>query len=62
MIVNGRSVLVDGVIPDAPDMKAMAGRLQKAGERMWANMGSGDWAGRGVEALSPQSYPVWDAE
>ena len=62
VIVNGRSVLVDGVIPDAPDMKAMAGRLQKAGERMWANMGSGDWAGRGIEALSPQSYSAWDAD
>ena len=60
VIVNGRVVLPDGVIPDAPDMKSMAGRLQASGERMWSNMGKGDWAGRGADALSPQTFAPWD--
>ena len=60
VIVNGRVVLRAGAIPDAPDMKSMARRLQSAGERTWANMGQGDWDGRGADALSPQTFAPWD--
>lgn len=60
VIVNGRVVLRAGAIPDAPDMKSMARRLQSAGERTWANMGQGDWGGRGADALSPQTFAPWD--
>lgn len=31
--------------------------LQFAGERMWSEMGPGDWAGRGADELSPQTFP-----
>lgn len=62
VIVNGRVVLRDGVIPDAPDIEVLARRLQQSGERMWANIGKGDWAGRGADELSPQSFAVWDGE
>ena len=27
--------------------------LQEAAERVWRNMGPGDWAGRGIDQLSP---------
>ena len=56
MIVNGRTVMRDGVIPNAPDIKEMARRLQAAGERMWSNIASGDWAEREADELSPQSF------
>ena len=59
VIVNGRVVLRDGAIPDAPDIRTMARRVQQSGERMWANMGKGDWAGRGADALSPQTFAPW---
>lgn len=62
VIVNGRVVLRDGVIPDAPDIEVLARRLQQSGERMWANVGKGDWAGRGADELSPQSFAAWDGE
>lgn len=62
VIVNGRVVLRDGVIPDAPDIEVLARRLQQSGERMWANIGTGDWAGRGADELSPQSFAAWDGE
>lgn len=60
VIVNGRVVLREGVIPHAPDMRSMAAKLQQSGMRMWAAMGKGDWAARGVDALSPQSFAPWD--
>ncbi|MBI3375323.1 MAG: amidohydrolase family protein [Betaproteobacteria bacterium] len=62
VIVNGRVVLRDGAIPGAPDIKAMARKLQQSGERVWANIARGDWAGRDADALSPQSFEGWDGE
>ncbi len=60
VIVNGKVVMQDGVIPNAPDIKEIARRLQAAGERMWANIPKGDWAEREADELSPQSFPYWD--
>ena len=34
--------------------------LQAAGERMWANVNRGDWAGRTVNELAPQTFPAYD--
>ncbi len=50
----------DGVIVNVPNTKALASKLQDAGIRMWANMFKGDWAGRDVEQLSPQSFSYWE--
>lgn len=47
---------VDETIDDPVDL---ARDLQAAAERMWPRMGSGDWAGRGVDELSPQSFPAY---
>lgn len=60
VIVNGKLVMRDGVIPSAPDIKALARRLQAAGDRMWSNIPRGDWAEREADELSPQSFAAWE--
>ena len=62
VIVNGKTVMRDGVIPSAPDVKEMARRLQEAGGHMWNNIANGDWAERDADELSPQSFAYWDGE
>ncbi len=56
--VDGRLV-VDGGRVRAADERAILAALQAGGERMWPRMGGFDWAGRGADALSPQTYPEW---
>jgi cytosine/adenosine deaminase-related metal-dependent hydrolase len=56
--VDGRLV-VDGGRVRAADERAILAALQAGGERMWPRMGPFDWAGRGADALSPQTYPEW---
>jgi 5-methylthioadenosine/S-adenosylhomocysteine deaminase len=58
--VNGRLVVVGGKVLAADDGAILAA-LQAAGERMWPRMAKSDWAGRGADQLSPQTYPDWDA-
>jgi len=60
VIVNGKVVMQDGVIPNAPTIQEMARRLQEVGVRMWANIAKGDWAEREADELSPQSFAVWE--
>jgi len=62
VIVNGKMVLDNGVIVSVTDTTALASKLQDAGIRMWANMFKGDWAGREIDQLSPQSFPYWEGE
>ncbi|HKB24851.1 MAG TPA: chlorohydrolase family protein [Methylomirabilota bacterium] len=56
--VDGRLV-VDGGRVLAADEPAILRGLQAAGERMWPRMAKHDWAGRGADELSPQTYPEW---
>jgi 5-methylthioadenosine/S-adenosylhomocysteine deaminase len=56
VVIDGRTVMRDRQIPGL-DPARLARDLQAAGERIWPRMGSGDWAGRGVDKLSPQSFP-----
>jgi 5-methylthioadenosine/S-adenosylhomocysteine deaminase len=58
VMVNGRIVMRDRQVLGA-DERALARRLQAAGERMWPAMQQGDWAGRDADTLSPQSFPAW---
>jgi len=37
--------------------KGVLAALQAGGERMWPRMTKYDWAGRGADQLSPQTYP-----
>jgi cytosine/adenosine deaminase-related metal-dependent hydrolase len=61
------TVLIDGEVRmrgrEIPgvDVAALTRDLQAAGERMWANIKLGDWAGRTVDELAPQTYPVFGA-
>ncbi|MBI1847921.1 MAG: amidohydrolase family protein [Candidatus Rokubacteria bacterium] len=56
--VDGRVVVERGTVL-AADEAAIFAALQAGGERMWPRMDSFDWAGRGADALSPQTYPEW---
>jgi 5-methylthioadenosine/S-adenosylhomocysteine deaminase len=56
--VNGRLV-VDGGRVLAADERAILDALQAGGDRMWPRMKEFDWAGRGTDELSPQTYPEW---
>ncbi len=55
-----RDVMIDGVwvVRDQTvlnvDERAVSRNLQYAGERMWSEMGAGDWANRSVDELSPR--------
>jgi len=62
VIVNGKVVMQDGVIPSVPDIKELTRRLQAAGERMWPNIPKGDWNEREADELSPQSFAYWEGE
>lgn len=60
-----REVMIDGqwVVRENRainvDEQAANRALQFAGERMWSEMGPGDWAGRGVDELSPQTFRLF---
>ncbi len=59
------TVLIDGEVRmrgrDIPgvDLAVLTRDLQAAGERMWANVHRGDWAGRSIDELAPQTFPAW---
>lgn len=61
VLVDGKVVARDGVVPGA-DPSALAARLQAEAETMWAGMQKGDWAGRDIDALAPQSLPAYRPE
>ena len=56
VLIDGEVVMRDRVIPGV-DVAALARDVQAAAGRMWPRLGEGDWAGRGVDELSPQSFP-----
>ncbi|MDJ1466123.1 chlorohydrolase family protein [Nitratireductor sp. GZWM139] len=55
-IIDGRWVMRDRQV-EGFDPHALAGRLQNAAEQMWGGMQKGDWAGRNIDELSPESFP-----
>ena len=56
VLIDGEVVMRDRVIPGV-DVAALVRDVQAAAGRMWPRLGEGDWAGRGVDELSPQSFP-----
>lgn len=58
VMIDGRIVL-DGGRPLFVDQGAANRALQHAGERMWSEVQSGDWAHRTVDELSPPTFPLW---
>ena len=59
VIIDGVVRMRDRQIPGV-DMKQLARNLQAAGERMWPAMQQHDWNNRGVDQLSPLSFPAWE--
>lgn len=59
-IIDGEWVMRDRVVPGLDPRKLSSG-LQEAAETMWANMHKGDWAGRDIDKLSPESFPPFRA-
>lgn len=59
VMIDGQWVLQEGHVLNV-DERAVNRALQFAGERMWSEMGAGDWAGRGVDELSPPSLPRFE--
>jgi 5-methylthioadenosine/S-adenosylhomocysteine deaminase len=59
VMIDGKLVMKDRRVLNA-DERALARRLQEAGERTWPAMHRGDWAGRDADTLSPQSFPAWE--
>jgi cytosine/adenosine deaminase-related metal-dependent hydrolase len=52
VMIDGAWVVRGGKVLNF-DEREVSAMLQHAGERMWAEMGAGDWARRGVDELSP---------
>jgi cytosine/adenosine deaminase-related metal-dependent hydrolase len=59
------TVLIDGEVRmrgrqiPGVDLAALTRDQQAAGERMWANVARGDWAGRAIDEVAPETFPVW---
>ncbi len=60
VMIDGEYVQQNGKVLNV-DIEQANAALQFAGRRMWAEMGAGDWAGRGADELSPQSFSQFDA-
>src|SRR3954449_4834314 len=60
VVVDGRTLVEDGSVLGA-DVAALTRGVQRAGERMWSRWSSGDWAGRSLDDIAPQTYAPYDA-
>jgi len=58
VLVDGRVVLEGGRVPGVDEAR-LARDVQAAAERLWAQTGARDWAGRGPDEISPPSCPAW---
>jgi len=59
VVVDGRLLVEDGEVLGA-DVGAATRRVQRAGERVWSRWSAGDWAGRTLEQVAPQTYADFD--
>jgi cytosine/adenosine deaminase-related metal-dependent hydrolase len=55
VLVDGRTVVEDGEMVGA-DVSAAIRGVQRAGERVWSRWPDGDWAGRTLDEVAPQTY------
>ncbi len=58
VVIDGQMVMKDRQIPGI-DIDQVTAALQAGAERMWPNMSKGDWAGRRIDDLAPQSFPAF---
>lgn len=54
--IDGNWVMRDRKIPGF-EPRALARDLQNGAEAMWRGVSNGDWAGRDIDQLSPESFP-----
>ena len=59
VVVDGRTLVEDGEVLGA-DVGALTRGVQRAGERVWSRWSSGDWAGRTLDQVAPQTYAEYD--
>lgn len=55
VMIDGQWVQKDGNVLHM-DEQAVTHELQKAGDRMWTNIGPGDWQNRSTDELAPQTF------
>lgn len=55
VMIDGQWVMQDGTVANVDEAK-VTGELQAAGERMWENIGPGDWQNRTADELAPQTF------
>jgi 5-methylthioadenosine/S-adenosylhomocysteine deaminase len=55
VLVDGRAVVEDGHVLGTDAAAAVRG-VQRAGERVWSRWSQGDWAGRSLDEVAPQTY------
>jgi cytosine/adenosine deaminase-related metal-dependent hydrolase len=61
VVVDGRVVVEDGSVLGA-DVEAARSGVQRAGERMWSRWSDGDWAGRTLDEVAPQTYTGFEED
>lgn len=58
VIINGRTVLENGVVLGA-DERELNRKLQEVGRKLWPRFRRYDWAHRSADDLSPPSFDFW---
>lgn len=58
VLVDGKTVVEDGVVPGI-NLDTAAAEVQRAAERIWARWSQHDWAGRAVDEHFPLTYARW---
>lgn len=58
VMVDGEWVMQEGTVKNVDEARVTC-ELQKAGERMWENIGPGDWQNRSADELVPPSFADW---
>lgn len=59
VVVNGRTVVENGKVVGQNELE-LNRNLQTAAVRVWPAMAAHDWAGRGIDEMSPLSFDLWD--
>ena len=59
VLVDGQPVVEDGVVLGA-DLDDATRRVQEAAARMWSRWPDGDWAGRTLDEVAPQTYAPYE--
>ena len=56
VVIDGHWVMREGKLPGF-EPRALARDIQRGAEVMWSGIAKGDWAGRTIDELAPESFP-----